>query len=325
MNTAPAPAPAPRIAIVGSTSPLGKELRRVLEEWPAPWRLAMLETDAYAGLLQEFGGEIEIVQVISPERLEDADVAVFACSPELLDRYIELGAYLPPVTLDLTGGPRDGPVFVDGVSRPRPSRTPETIIAPRGDTVVIARVLDRLHGAAGVDGCEATILESASERGGAAMDRLQEETVQVLNFNPGAETSSQQAFNILGPDSASDGRAARIARQIGSVSRNGCPAPAIQIVSVPVFQGGAISMHVRLREELTADELERLLTTDSMRVRSEAARTPLEALGSADIHLSSVREAAGDNAFWMWIVTDNLRVAAANAVRLIRNATSTPS
>ena len=157
------------------------------------------------------------------------------------------------------------------------------------------------------------------------MDRLQEETVQVLNFQPGAEKSSQQAFNVLSPDSASDGRAARIARQIGSVSPNGCPAPAIQIVSVPVFQGGAISMHVRLRTGLTVGELERVLISGPLRVRSDAARTPLEALGSDDIHLSSVREAAGENAFWMWIVTDNLRIAAVNAVRLIQNATSTPS
>jgi aspartate-semialdehyde dehydrogenase len=317
------PGSAPRIAIVGSTSPIGKELRQVLEESTIPWQLIMLDTDEYAGLLQEFGGKIEIVKVISPEHLEDADVAVFACAPQFLKEYLDSGAYLPPVTLDLTGGEQTGRVYVDGISGREESRREGPLIAARAETVIIARVLERLHHTAGVDGCEATVLESTSEQGSSAMDKLQEEAVEVLSFHEDDDKSGQRAFNLIGPDGSTERRAIRIARQIGSVSGDGCPAPAMQFVAVPLFQGEAVSMHVRLREGLTVDELESLLTRDSLTVTAETPRTPLEVIGSEDIHLSSVSEGADENTFWIWIVADNLRLAAVNAVRLIQEATFT--
>ena len=50
---------APNIAIVGSSSPLGKELRETLDSAGFPaGRLSLLETEEYAGLLQEFSAEI---------------------------------------------------------------------------------------------------------------------------------------------------------------------------------------------------------------------------------------------------------------------------
>src|SRR3989442_9722222 len=50
----------PNIAIVGSTSLLGKELRQMLDDRGLPvGRLALLETEEYAGLLQEFAGRSE--------------------------------------------------------------------------------------------------------------------------------------------------------------------------------------------------------------------------------------------------------------------------
>src|SRR5689334_11229666 len=94
---------APNIAIVGSTSLLGKELREMLESRGLPiGHLALLETEEYAGLLQEFAGEIQITQVISPEVLADIDIAFFTCSPEIMRAYVGSGAKFPDLTLDLT-------------------------------------------------------------------------------------------------------------------------------------------------------------------------------------------------------------------------------
>ena len=82
----------PNIAIVGSTSLLGKELQDVLESRSQPvGRLALLETEEYAGLLQEFAGDIQITQVIAPDAFDDIDIAFFACSPEIMRSYIASG------------------------------------------------------------------------------------------------------------------------------------------------------------------------------------------------------------------------------------------
>src|SRR5499427_7006702 len=93
----------PNIAIVGSTSLLGKELREMLETRALPvGKLALLETEEYAGLLQEFAGEIQITQVISPDAFNDTDIAFFTCSPEIMHAYIGSGAKFPDLTIDLT-------------------------------------------------------------------------------------------------------------------------------------------------------------------------------------------------------------------------------
>src|SRR5579871_1490232 len=93
----------PNVAIVGSTSLLGKELQDVIESRGLPaGRRALLETEEYAGLLQEFAGDIQITQVISPKAFDDIDIAFFACSPEIMQAYIANGAKFPDLTIDLT-------------------------------------------------------------------------------------------------------------------------------------------------------------------------------------------------------------------------------
>ena len=110
----------PNIAVVGSTSLLGKELQDMLETRDFPvGRLALLETEEYAGLLQEFAGEIQITQVISPETFDDIDIAFFTCSPGIMRAYVASGARFPELTIDLTQAGLDGTVYLEGISNPR--------------------------------------------------------------------------------------------------------------------------------------------------------------------------------------------------------------
>src|SRR5215813_7238116 len=107
----------PNIAVVGSTSLLGKELQDILETRGFPvGRLTLLETEEYAGLLQEFAGEIQITQVISPEAFNDIDIAFFTCGPEIMRAYVESGAKFPELTIDLTQAGREGTVYLHGIS-----------------------------------------------------------------------------------------------------------------------------------------------------------------------------------------------------------------
>src|SRR5215472_12528194 len=107
----------PSVAIIGSTSLLGKELRQMLEDRGLPvGRLALLETEEYAGLLQEFAGDIQITQIISPDALADIDIAFFTCSPEIMKSYVASGAHFPELTIDLTQTGQPGILFLHGIS-----------------------------------------------------------------------------------------------------------------------------------------------------------------------------------------------------------------
>src|SRR5262245_46053862 len=128
----------PNIAIVGSTSLLGKELQEMLEARGLPiGRLVLLETEEYAGLLQEFAGEIQITQVISPGAFDDIDIAFFTCSPEIMRSYVASGAPFPELTIDLTQTGREGTLYLHGISDVRMLRPTGYYLNPHPATIVI--------------------------------------------------------------------------------------------------------------------------------------------------------------------------------------------
>src|SRR5437867_6181903 len=190
----------PNIAIVGSTSLLGKELRQMLDDRSvAVSRLAMLETEAYAGLLQEFAGDIRITQVISPQALDDIDIAFFTGSPEIMQSYLASGAPFPELTIDLTQTGQTGILFLHGISGAGVLRRKGYYVNPHPAAIVLGRVLSDLHNKFAVQSAAVTVLEPASERGNAGVDELQEQTVSLLNFQTVENKifRGQLAFNIL--------------------------------------------------------------------------------------------------------------------------------
>src|SRR5215831_18578961 len=190
----------PNVGIIGSSSLLGKELREMIEEGGFPLgRLILLETEEYAGLLQEFAGDIQITQIISPEALEDVDIAFFTCGPEIMQSFVSSGAAFPELTIDLTQSGRNGTLFLSGVSDPAQLAPRGYFLNPHPATIVIARVLSRLNHSFGLRSAAITVLEPASERGNAGVDELQEQTVNLLNFqNVDYKIfGGQLSFNIL--------------------------------------------------------------------------------------------------------------------------------
>ncbi len=310
--------PTPRVTIVGSTSPLGKEVREVLERNNSlrP-HLTLLDTDDYAGLLQEFAGEIELTQAISPERLADSDVALLSCEPAIIEQYDQSGATLPDATIDLTDGGREGRLFVASRSK-SDTYAPAPYVAPRVATLVLSEVLTRCHDTFGIDGCTATVLEPVSERGGKGIRDLEEQTAGILNFKGGADGGAQVAFNVRGPDADARNREARVASEISSLCP-GCPSPSVQIATVPIFQGTSFSLHVRTERTVEIGRLQDVLSaTGGISISWDISRSglsPVAIVGSESIHVT--RADVVDHGAQIWLVADNLRLPALNACRLL--------
>src|SRR5436190_14514700 len=121
-------------------------------------KLSFLETEEYAGLLQEFAGEIQITQIISPLAFQDVDVAFFACSPEIMEAYASSGAPFPELTIDLTQTRRPGVLFLSGVSDSSVLKDRGYFINPHPATIVLVRVLSKLQQRFGVQNASVTIL-----------------------------------------------------------------------------------------------------------------------------------------------------------------------
>ena len=314
----------PNVGIVGSSSLLGKELKEILEEGGFPLgRLVLLETEEYAGLLQEFAGDIRITQIISPESLEDVDIAFFTCSPEIMRAYIESGAAFPELTIDLTQSGREGRLFLSGISDPNILEPRGYFINPHPATIVIARVVSRLEKTFGVRLAAVTVLEPASERGNAGVEELQEQTVNLLNFQNIEKKvfAGQLSFNLL-PESPSARRTEdQIVGQLATLMGRNIATPMVHALQAPVFHGHGFSLFVQLNGAPTVEAIRGALAGDSafMVAHQDDGPSPVGVTGTHGIHVGRIHGFSDPGAFGMWLVADNLRIAASNAIRTAEN------
>jgi len=321
----------PNIAIVGSTSLLGKELQEMLESRSFPaGKLTLLETEEYAGLLQEFAGEIQITQVISPDAFDDIDIAFFTCSPEIMRAYVASGAGFPDLTIDLTQTGNEGTLYLHGISDARLLRPTGYFVNPHPAAIAIGRVLSDLHNAFTVQSAAVTILEPASERGTAGVDELQEQTVNLLNFQHVRNKvfNGQLAFNILPEQEASTRTEVRIFEQLTTILGRTFPQPMLMAVQAPIFYSYAFSMFVHLLEPPGYEEL-------SAHLRRNAAislhpisggPSPVGIVGTDKVHVGVLRSnITADRWYALWLVADNLRIAASNAIQTAEHIMLAPA
>lgn len=278
-------------------------------------RLALLETEEYAGLLQEFAGEIQITQVISPKSFEDIDIAFFSCSPEIMQSYIASGANFPELTIDLTQAGADGAVYLHGISDARLLKPKGYFVNPHPAAIVLARVLSALHNTFGLQSAAVTVLDPASERGNAGVDELQEQTVNLLNFQQTEHKvfAGQLAFNVLPEREASERTERRILEHLNGILGKTFPKPVITVIQAPVFYSHAFSVFVHLLAEPSAEELAAELKRSGVSIDAHASQVAV--VGKDTIHAGIRADANQQGAYSLWLVADNLRIAASNAIQ----------
>jgi len=314
---------APNVAIVGSSSPLGKELREIIETSAFPvGNLTLIETEEYAGLLQEFAGEIQITQIISPGAFADTDIALFACSPEIIEAYAASGSAFPELTLDLTQTGRKGILFLKGVSEPSLLRGPGYYVNPHPAAIALGRVLARMQSEFRLESASITVLYPASERGSAGVNELQEQTVELLNFQS-VESKvfrGQLAFNLLAEIQTSRQTEHLVARQLRELLGQTLPI-GIAAVQAPIFHSHACSVFLKLARAVTVEQIVASLSNAGAGIilhgEEGLSPSPVTVVGSDAVHIARVVvDPASPSDSFLWIVSDNLRIAASNALQI---------
>jgi len=322
-----------KIAIVGASTLLGQEVREALSESAlAAATLRLLDAEQARGQMEQVGDEISLVEVIAADSFEQVDFSFFCGTEELTRRWWKEALRAGSTVLDLTGALDQEPgVLVRtpwmGVELSADLLTP-AIVPAHPAALTLAMLLERLGEAAPVRLAAATVLQPASENGRAAMDELHQQTVNLLSFQgiPRDTFDAQAAFNLM----TGVGEAAKISlstveahirHQVTQLLGHRAPALMMQLVQAPVFHGYTISLAVELERAVDLTVLDEVLNGDRMDLVLEDTDSPsnLAVTGQNDILVRLRPERDGRNPnqarrLWLWVATDNLRMAAQNAI-----------
>jgi aspartate-semialdehyde dehydrogenase len=168
----------------------------------------------------------------------------------------------------------------------------------------------------------ATVFEPASENGQKGMDELHEQTVNLLSFQelPKEVFDIQVAFNMAArygqrSELALEAVSQRIRKHYKKIAE-GAAEPALQVLQAPVFHGHGFSIYLEMEKPIAIADLSQALAGEHVVVSGSPEDTPtsVSAAGQGDILVSPTLDANHKNGIWLWVTTDNLRVAALTAV-----------
>jgi aspartate-semialdehyde dehydrogenase len=330
-----------RIAIVGAASLRGKELNEILGESSfAAANFALMDDEEALGKLESVGDEVTFIQPITASSFEKADFTFFAADEAITRKRWESAQQAGSSIIDLSCALEYEPgVMVRApwvrqalddneseIDAHGPDLKTPAIVPAHPAALALGVIFAALKSLAAVRSAWATVLEPASEYGRAAMDELHQQTVSLLSFQalPKVMYDAQVAFNVT-PVTGDEAKVnlaaseARIRRHYALISAGRLPDVAIQLVHVPVFHGHTMSIGVEFDTPVTIEHLQAALSSEHIEVGITDADAPtnLAAAGQEEIllRIRPAEDAVGaTRRFWLWAATDNLKLAAYNAV-----------
>jgi aspartate-semialdehyde dehydrogenase len=324
------------IAIVGSETLAGREVREVLREAGIDARIELVSGAAEPGaVIADEGGEAVVISELQSAVVADARVMVLCGSPESSRRALQQGATrkTSPGLVDVSGALEDEPSARLRAPMVEPAGPPgaagiQVIAHPAA--IALALFLKKLADVREIRRVVAAIFEPASERGQSGLDELQQQTVNLFSFKPLPKRvyDAQAAFNMLpawgaeAPQSLGDVEL-RIERHLATLLglESPVPLPSLRLVQAPVFHGYSFSVWVRFAGPPDVETIASALSSTDIDVRTGDQEPPGNAAvaGQGGITVGSIAADRNEpQACWFWMVADNLRIVAENCVEVIR-------
>ncbi len=326
-----------RVAVVGATGNVGREIMQVLAEREFPCdEVAAVASSRSHGVEVEFGDSGKMLKCRNIEHFDFSgwDIALFAAGSGPAQDYASKAAKAGCVVIDNSSLFRmdpDVPLIVPEVN---PEAIHEyskrNIIAnPNCSTAQLVVALKPLHDVARIKRVVVSTYQSVSGAGKAGMDELfqQSRAIFVGDAVEQVKFTKQIAFNVIPHIDAflDDGSTKEEWKMV--VETKKILDPKIKLtatcVRVPVFVGHSEAVSIEFENEITAEQAQDILreAPGCMLVdkREDGGYvTPVEAAGDSATYISRVREdPTVEHGLNLWCVSDNLRKGAAlNAVQI---------
>jgi len=326
-----------RVAVVGATGNVGREMLNILAERQFPLdEVVALASARSTGDVIDFGDSGETLKVKNLEHFDFAgwDIALFAAGSEVSKVYAPKAAAAGCTVIDNSSLYRmdpDVPLIVPEVNPEAIAgyRKKNIIANPNCSTSQLVVALKPLHDAAKIKRVVVATYQSVSGSGKAGMDELFEQSRNIFvgDSNEPRKYPKQIAFNVIPQCDVflDDGSTKEEWKMV--VETKKIIDPSIKLtatcVRVPVFVGHSEAVNIEFENEMSAEEAQKILRESPgimlVDKREDGGYvTPVECVGDYATFVSRVREdPTVENGLSLWVVSDNLRKGAAlNAIQI---------
>ena len=324
-----------RIAVVGATGNVGREMMHILEELQFP----VSEIHAVASR-KSVGKEVSygdrVLKCVDLETFDftKVDVVLMSAGGAVSREWSERIGAAGPIVIDNSSAWRqhpDVPLIVPEVNPDAVAgaHVKNIIANPNCSTAQLVVALKPLHDEAGIKRAVVSTNQSVSGAGKEGMDELwdQSKGVFVLGPTEPVKFPKQIAFNVIPFIGAfqDDGYTDEEAKMWKETHKMLDPDIKLTVtcVRVPVFVGHSLSVNLEFESALDADDARDILR-DAPGVVVIDKRdptgyiTPKECVGEFGVFVSRIRnDPTVEHGLNLWVVSDNLRKGAAlNAVQI---------
>ena len=324
-----------RVAVVGATGAVGREMMAILEEVKFPVsEIYAVASRKSQGVEVSFGNRTIKCQDLEKFDFSKVDIVLMsaggAVSKEWSPKIVAMG----PIVIDNSSVWRmdpDVPLIVPEVNPDAiwDCKKKNIIANPNCSTAQLVLVLKPLHDAAVIKRVVVSTYQSVSGAGKEGMDELWDQTKAI--YGMGDKTPKkfpkQISFNLI-PHIGTfreDGYTDEEAKMWNETHKMIDPTINLTVtcVRVPVFVGHSESVNIEFENPMDED-LAREILREAEGVAVVDKRepggyiTPIEAVGEFDTYVSRIRnDTTVPYGLNLWIVADNLRKGAAlNAVQI---------
>ena len=324
-----------RIAVVGATGNVGREMLNILSErlFPAD-EVVALASGRSNGREVSFGDGVLKVQDLSKYNFDNIDIALFSAGSKVAEEWAPKAAAAGAMVIDNSSFwrydidvplivPEVNPNDIDGALKKR------IIANPNCSTAQLVVALKPLHDVAKIKRVIVSTYQSVSGAGNSAMDELFNQTRGIfVNDKPTPEAFTRQsAFNVIPHIDIfmEDGYTKEEWKMVEETKK--IMDPKIKLtatcVRVPVFVGHSEAINIEFENSISADEARDILReSPGVLVVDNPEEnqyiTPIECVGDYATFVSRIREDnTVENGISMWVVSDNLRKGAAlNSIQI---------
>ena len=334
-----------RVAVVGATGAVGRNMVRILEERDFPVdELVPLASERTAGTRLPFRGREHTVGVLSLDALQGVDVALSSCGSAIARTWVPEAAEAGTVCIDNSSAFRMEPwarLVIPEVNPEALGSDSKVFAVPNCTIITTLMAVAPLHRVAGLRSMIVSSYQSVSGAGQKGVRELAEQVEKLhgmeeelghpdLDALPVGEVFGKTiAYNVVAKiDVFDEGsgftfeeiKMQREAKRILSLPELDISATCVR---VPVPVGHSVSVHATFGRPISVAEAREVIAeAPGVQLRDDPANgvypSPLEAAGLDDVLVGRIRQPEGhDDALLLFACGDNLRKGAAlNAVQI---------